>query len=79
MRMADQEDLDISEFESKRFDTFAKERHTGFEIAVDENVTFGSGDQITRNTFGPDVIKIARDAKRRVGRGPVVNVLVAVG
>jgi hypothetical protein len=69
MRVADEEDFDVSKLESKRFDAGTNEWNTRFEIAVDKNVAFGSCDQITCEVFASDVVKIA--AMRNAGKGTV--------
>ena len=76
--MTDQQDLDVAKLESERFDIGAHEWDTCFEIAVDQNVTFGSGNEITCHALGAHVVKIARDAESWEGRGPIVSALVIV-
>src|SRR6185503_8213668 len=72
MRMTDQKNLDVVELESQRLDTLASHPHTGFEITVDENVSFRRGDQVACQTFTSDVVKISGDAKRGKGFGPIL-------
>ena len=79
MRMTDQQDLDIGKLEAQRFDTAADERHIFFKRAVDKNVTCRRRNEIAREFFGADIIKIARYAEGGKWFGPVVlrNRLVA--
>jgi len=72
VRMADQKNLDVVELEPQRLDTLANHRHAGFEITVDENVSFRRGDQVTCQSLTSDVIKISGNAKCRKGFGPIL-------
>jgi hypothetical protein len=75
VRVADQQNLGVFEFESELFDTSLEQRHICFQIAVDQNVALGRRDQITRQPLAADVVQVARDVKRRERFGPVGIVL----
>ena len=70
--MTDQQNLDVRKLEAERFDAGTNERNTRLEIAVDEDVSFGGGNEITREVFASDVIKIPRDTERGEWSGPIV-------
>ena len=68
--VADQENLDVAEFEAERFAALAYLRDRRFEVAVDKDEALGGGDDVGRQSLATDIIKIAGDAEGRVILGP---------
>ena len=71
VRVADEEDFCVAEFEAEFFDAGLNQRHALFEAAVDEDVSVGRGDEIRRQAFAADVVEIAHHAMRRKWIDPV--------
>jgi len=69
--MTDQQNLDVVEVEAEAFDILLDRRNGALEIAIDENVSLGSGDQEGSQILAPDVINVGNDLVRREGRSPV--------
>src|ERR1700749_1507613 len=70
MTVADEEDLDIAEVKAESLDAVPDQRRRRFEIAVDEDVALGCGNQVGGEIFAADVIQIAGNAKRGEGSRP---------
>ncbi len=68
VRVADEQDFDVSEFESKRLDALADERGRRRKVAVDEDVALRRDDEVGGEVLAADVIQTAR----RCGRAGMV-------
>lgn len=62
MRMADEQNFYVAEFEPKLLDTLLNLRRRGREIAVDEDVSLRRGDQERREVPAAHVIHVADHA-----------------
>jgi hypothetical protein len=69
--VTDEQDLDIAILEPKPFDARSNERNIGFQIAVDEDVSLGRGDQVVREALTPNVVQISGYPERRKRLRPV--------
>jgi len=69
--VADEEGLHLMEVEAEFLDAGADLDGRGNQIAVDENVSAGSGDEVTGEVAAADVVEIAGDTEGRHGSGPV--------
>ena len=61
VRVADEEDLDVSELESEPLHTGPDERNVLLKIAVDQDVPLRSGDEIVSEVFAVNILEILRD------------------
>src|SRR5205085_2768539 len=75
MRVADQEDLHVREVETEFRDTVLDQRHGTLQAAVDEDVSFGRGDQVRGQSPRADIVQVAGDAMRREWLSPACGVL----
>jgi hypothetical protein len=69
--MADQQNFDISEVKSERFDVLPDKGHAAYQAAVDQDVALRSCNQIRGQIFAPHVVQISRDAKGDMRSNPV--------
>src|SRR5947209_11419025 len=65
MSVADQQNLGVTEAESKLFNAVSNQRDRIFQAAVDEDVAFGGRDQVRAQSLAADVVDIADDVMRR--------------
>jgi hypothetical protein len=77
VRVADEQDLDVGEAESELLDARAQERHGLDEVAVDEDVALGRGDEVARQPLAADVVEVAGNAERRKRLRPIRRTLRA--
>src|SRR6202040_3647682 len=70
MRVADEEDFCVAEFEAELFDAGLEQRYVGFHIAVDQDVSLWGGDEIACEALAADIVEIAGDLEWREGLRP---------
>src|SRR5215813_6227165 len=75
MRVADQENLNVIEFESELLNAGPNQRNVRLEIAVNQDVSLRSSDQVIREAFAADIVEISGDVKWRIRLGPFTSVL----
>jgi hypothetical protein len=63
--MANQEDFNVVEMKSKLFHTLSDERNRSRQIAIDQNVPGGRGDQIRGQPATANVVNVADHPVRR--------------
>ena len=73
VRVAAQDDPGVGEFEAHLFDIRPQRGNGRFEIAVDEDIAFGGGDEKRGNLTGPDGVDVPDHLVRRKRPVPIAG------
>ena len=74
VRLAVEEDAGVGPAEAELLDAGADLRRGADEIAVEEDVAGGGGDEVDREVAAADVVEVAGDTEGCLGGGPVWRV-----